>query len=858
MKAAIRYVLVVAGGLLLVAGCGEPASLPGLPQIPLDVNTGADGEINLDLAGRKLGEACSGTEPCRPGLSCIGDVCDAKGETEEGGTCIASIECASGLVCGLDAKCTAEGTGVEGDVCTMPQHCKKELTCQIIGMVGVCSKAGGSDVTQSCSSQADCLAGLLCDTATSVCSPPLQILAASMKPLACEAEAEGAGPIALFHVPRAGEDIAEFYALPFPNDARVKGGRVDLSGHPTLVHSILGYDLVQRYIDAIESELRGFSTVGTSIFRLSRPAAFSTLVAGKGADDTMILFDVTPGSPDYGKRMPVSWSAVSGKGSGGSYVCDNWVAFRTLWARPLRQGTTYAAILRTGITANEGGDFKSDADFLSVVGEKKPSDAALAAAWDAYAPLRAWTKDSDLPICGADVEGACRMQADDLLSATVYTTAQADQEIQAIRDAVESFTPPKVSDLVLCDGATKSPCDDGLTGDEHTRGCMGTDPRYWEIHGKFTAPIWQKGKRPYLQPEDGGALATDGSGKPQSQGTEEICFALSVPKGIPMPDGGWPVVLYGHGTGGTFRSPMGNGFAGEVSSIDVEGTKVGVAVLSFDQAMHGPRRGDTKLGPDVLFFNFANPKGAKGNVLQSVADWFRVERLARTLELPDTMTGAAIKVDPAQIFLTSHSQGSTSAPAFMAHSVHTRLALFSGAGGGLTLSLLGKTSPVDVPGAIGYVLGDVDATGKSRVTEYHPVLNLVQHYFEAIEPLTYAPSIFFEPRPGVPPKHVLHIWGFGDTYVPDSTAKSLSAAMRAVQAAPYEAKIGGTSSKDPPFSKTWVVDSKWVTGAVTDHAPDGDYDGHFVLFRNADAIRQAAQFLGTAVTSPDGIPTVVP
>lgn len=844
-------------GALLASACGEPTTLPGLPQNPLDVNTGGDGLPSLDLIGRKLGESCSGSEPCRQFLTCTGGVCEAKGQSGDGDSCFASVECADGLVCGLDLKCTAEGEGEAGDLCTLPTDCRKDLACHIIGLVGVCSEPGGSDVSQPCATASDCLAGFLCDIATDTCAPPIQILAAATKPLACEDEPEGGGPVALFHVPRAGEEDG-FYSLPFPNDARMKGGRLDLGNHPTLVHSILGYDLVQRYVDAIESEVDGFSTVGVSIFRMSREVSFSTLVAGKGPEDTMQLVDITPGSPDYGKRMPVSWSAVSGKGSGGSYVCDNWVAFRTLWARPLRQGTTYAAILRKGIAATEGGDFAPDADFGAMLGDAEPGDAALAAAWKAYAPLRAFSKDGTLSICGSSVEGACRIEGKDLLNAAVFTTASSDADIQAIRDAVEAFTAPKVSDVVLCDGSTKSPCDDGLTGDEHTRGCMGTDPRFWEIHGTFTAPIWQKGKRPYLSPDDGGALATDGSGKPQSQGTEEICFALSIPKGVPMPEAGWPVVLYGHGTGGDFRSPMGNGFAGEVSSIDVEGTKVGVAVLSFDQSMHGPRRGDTDLGPDVLFFNFANPKAAKGNVLQSVADWFRVERLARTFELPETLTGAAIKVDPANIFLTSHSQGSTSAPAFAAHSVHTRLALFSGAGGGLTLSLLAKTNPVDVPAAIGYVLGDVDASGKSRVNEYHPVLGLVQHYFESIEPLAYASSVFFEPPPGVSPKHVLHIWGFGDTYVPDSTAKSLAAAMRATQASPYEAKVGGTNAKDPPFSKTWVVDTTWVTAAVTDHAPDGDYDGHFVLFRNKDAIRQAVQFLGTALTAGDGIPTVVP
>lgn len=848
-------VLVLLG--LAVAGCGESPTLQGLPSNPLDVVLGDGGTIP-GLVGKKLGEACTGTEPCRQGLACTDGKCAAQGDTKEGGQCFASIECAGGLLCGLELTCVPEGEGGIGDVCSLPQDCKKELSCQIMGLVGLCSEAGTKDVTQPCAETADCLAGMMCDQVSKLCSPPLQILAEASKAMACPAEPEGTGPIAWFRVPRAGADVDEFYTLPFPNDVRVKGGRVDLSGHPTLERGLLGYDLVKRFVDAIEDELGGFSTVGSAIFRVSRPLTFGSLVAGKGPADTMLLVDITPGSPDYGTRMPVSWSAVSGKGSGGSYVCDNWIALRTLWVRPLRQGNTYAAVLRKGIEADDGTAFEPDADFGVVTGSTKPSDGTLAAAWGAYAPLRAWAADGALSPCASQESGPCRMDTKDMLSAAVFTTARADAEVQKLRDAVEAAPAPTISGAVLCDGSTKSPCDDGLSGDEHQRGCIGTDARYHEIQGRFTAPIWQKGKRPYLDPADGGGLAFDGAGKPQSQGTEEICFSLSVPKGVPMPEGGWPVVLYGHGTGGTYRSPMANGFAGEVAKIDVAGTQVGVAVLSFDQAMHGPRRGDTKLGPDVLFFNFANPKAAKGNALQSVADWFRVERLARTLDLGDALTGSPVLLDPERIFLASHSQGSTSAPAFMAHSVRTKLGIFSGAGGGLILSLLSKTSPVDIPSAIGFVLADVDGAGKSRVGEHHPVLNLVQHYFEEIEPLAFAPSVFFEPPPGVPPKHVLHVWGFGDTYVTDATAKSFAAAMRAVQATPYEAKIGGTNAKDPPFSKTWVAENAWVTGAVTDHAPDGDYDGHFVLMRNKDAIRQAVQFIGTALTATDGIPTVVP
>ena len=35
---------------------------------------------------------------------------------------------------------------------------------------------------------------------------------------------------------------------------------------------------------------------------------------------------------------------------------------------------------------------------------------------------------------------------------------------------------------------------------------------------------------------------------------ESVCLALTIPKDIEPPADGWPVVVYGHGTGGNFRA----------------------------------------------------------------------------------------------------------------------------------------------------------------------------------------------------------------------------------------------------------------------------------------------------------------
>ena len=77
-----------------------------------------------------------------------------------------------------------------------------------------------------------------------------------------------------------------------------------------------------------------------------------------------------------------------------------------------------------------------------------------------------------------------------------------------------------------------SPCDDGTPA----RACVAADPKFHEIHGKLTIPIFQQGTAPYEKPADGGGI-TETAGVPQVARTEAVCFALTIPKASRA--GGW-------------------------------------------------------------------------------------------------------------------------------------------------------------------------------------------------------------------------------------------------------------------------------------------------------------------------------
>src|SRR5690606_34419816 len=109
----------------------------------------------------------------------------------------------------------------------------------------------------------------------------------------------------------------------------------------------------------------------------------------------------------------------------------------------------------------------------------------------------------------------------------------------------------------------------------------------------------QQGEAPYESA--GGGIQTSGPVR-----NEDVCLSLTVPK-VSMPASGWPLVVFAHGTGGSFRSHVRPEVAGALAAAAIPGGSVPVAVLGIDQVSHGPRRNGSTQSPNNLFFNFMNP-----------------------------------------------------------------------------------------------------------------------------------------------------------------------------------------------------------------------------------------------------------
>ncbi len=837
------------------------------------------------LAG--LGDACRDTMDCREPLACdASGTCQPTHAVPLGGACVLSADCVAGAYCARGL-CAPAGEGVAGETCTSTAECQSELSCVFVGFGGTCVAGGDGDLGDFCTTTADCVSALVCDPQSRTCqvtwpapagtacqyddqcapalgylclpsvTDPSTRVCRGVGPdetpvpvwagASCPGEMSGAFRV-LFNVPGAGGE--DFFSLPFPNDIRLEGGKVDLTGFPRPPLYAVPADLISRFVQAIQAEQTGFGPNQTVFLRTSqRPlfcaagcASTSSCAAGcMGQGEpgrSMYVVDLTTGG--FGGYV---WQASTGNLP---YICGTWIALTAGFGSPWLPGHTYAVFVHSRIKSESGAMMVQDADFAAMLGTTQPGEARLQDAWLAYQPLRDWLAASPTYPTG-DVAAGTVVAGADLGGAALFTVRDPTAVMVALGDAVAAAGPFAVADLADCDVASPP------------ASCAASSAAFAEIQGTIALPIYQQGTAPY--DTDGGGIAWDGSVVTE-QGRVAVRFSLAVPAGS-TPAGGWPLVVYAHGTGGDFQTHLSDGVAARFA-----GATPAAAVLGIDQVAHGPRRGASATGSDLLFFNFLNPPAAKGNVLQAAAD--QLSLLAAVGDLATAIAAlpnrSDFAFDATRVTFLGHSQGATAGVLAMARAAGTGAAVFSGAGGGLLTTLGAKTSPYDLPTILKLVLAD--RTIGDPWT--HPALSLIQGYLEEADPVNYGRHLASAPLAGSVGKHVLVVAGVGDTYTPNETTRNLARRLSAPSAGISFALKGGqglyiddggtgfgTPLATPPVQGNFLDRGADRTLAVSVHAPPAGSDGHFVLFDVDKAGARAAAFLGDYLADPTAVPTVI-
>ncbi len=795
--------------LIAVAFAGSVALLTGCFLFEEDDPQGqtADGGV---------GQTCSTNNDCGDPLRCAGGFCQAPGSVPTSGPCWSNLDCNADDFCRADGVCAPAGSGGVGDACGTGGECDKNLTCVVAGFSGVCAEAGTGDLDAACTSSSDCLAGLVCgpnDTCLhpSVAYPPFTGVECT----------EDTGPFRVFfEVPRASTQLSEFFRLPFPNNIRVRtDGSLDMRSFPRPGPAGLGIDLVGIYVEALKDSfadgtINGFSATAPVTFRTSGALDFNTLETGEAGGPAIHYMDITDPNNATDRNRSFGYD-----GNQGLYRCKSAITLRNSAHEPLVPGNTYAAYITTDIRSTSGETAVQDADFAIVLGSSRPADPDLGHAWDVYQPFR-------------DFLTANAINPNTIAAAAVFTVQDTTGRMQRLADAVESSPLPVLKDLTLCDTGVTSPCDDG-----ESRVCGAANPDFYEIHGRFSVPIYQQGTPPYANPGDGGDILEVG-GVPQQVGTEDVCFAMTVPKTV-APPGGFPMLVYAHGTGGTFKGFVTNGTARNLAMM--ANPTIGI---SFDGVVHGERRRGNPRDSDSLMFNVINPPAARDNNLQGGVDVLQALRIGQlgTVTLP---TAGDVDLNAALVYYLGHSQGSNVGIPAISVSDYTNAPIFSGAGSLLTLGILNKTSPVNAKSALEFLLGEPLSTS-------HPVMIIWQWYFDASDPVNYGPLLVRNPPAGVSRKHVFMSWGQGDTFSPEPTLNVTAKVIGLPVVNPPVTDIGsGTVTR--PVSDNVSAGGEDRTAACFQYQPDG-FDGHFVLTRTGKAIADWTAFLNSAMTS--GTPNV--
>jgi hypothetical protein len=557
----------------------------------------------------------------------------------------------------------------------------------------------------------------------------------------------------------------------------------------------------------------GFGTNAAVYFSFDGPLDAGTVpldpaeTISSGA--TAFLVDISDG-PGRGEMIPVAVRFIKDRFQ---FTSKNTLILRPVLGFPLRSSTTYAAVVTRGVSSERGTALGAVSDFERTKYAATPEDPDVRAWWEVMNPAY------------AELEELGLVERGEVAALTVFTTQEVLDEMDRVREYIHAQPAPTA--------ANWSQLSD-LAG-------------IYRFEGWFDLPEFQAGDPPDF--EGGGAFVFDQNGTPVSQRTANVPFVLGVPSGTP-PAGGWPVVIYAHGTGGTRE-----GFCNNTFDPCVLMAEVGIASIGIDQPLHGHRNPENR-DPNLTTFNFYNVLAMRDNFRQGAADLLALRRLLDNLEVPaaTSPTGTAIAFDETRVGYMGHSQGGLSGGIYLGVAEGIAGAVMSGAGGGLGVALLEKTEPVDIPALLILALG-VEA---SEFDIDHPTINVFQMFAERADGLNYARRYLLEPHPGATPRHLFFSEGMLDLYTIPIQTEALSSAagcmlMTPVASAVEAMDLRGLTPLDPPVSGNAQDPNGEPVTAVLVQYPN---DGHFAVFDNPTAKSHYTGFLDTMMHQE--IPSVGP
>jgi hypothetical protein len=591
-----------------------------------------------------------------------------------------------------------------------------------------------------------------------------------------------------------------FFDFPFPSELRT-----DRRGHPVLRDFPSARDLVSQVIEVIEGERPGFSTGGATYFRFSDSLdpAYLPAPAESTSDTSGIwLLDIDPDSPRYGERLPFIAAFY--------LEADTYWPGTTLTVRPvpglgMRPGTKHAVVVRHDhLRAADGSDVVASRPFERLKDGREASNVQ-----DAYSDLFAELEVLDIA-------------REDILVATAFTTSDPARELDRLRQDVHAQPLPEVQGWSYLGGSA-------------------TRVTY---EGEFDTYEYFSGVPPYTAALGEGAFEFDSAGNPLHRTPRPVKFAITVPT-TEEPQGGYPIVVYGHGTGGS-----------EGSHVNREGLRLapeGIAMIGFEAALHHGRSAGLESVETLLF---TNPVAAREMVRQTVVDMMLIYRMidAGSFDLSAQDTGGdpiTFAADP--VLFMGHSQGSQEAGLLLAVEPTIEAAFLSAGGGGSLIAVFDrKFMDQDIHCIVGLAAGVLDC---SRFTEDHPVAYLVQALLDPADPLNFAHRFLRERLPSESAVSIYMTEGTADEHTPPRSIEALAVAIGLPRVLPVYSTSLAYELADLPSVMAPVDGNLSLPGGRTVTGGLAQWDGvdHFVIYDEPTGWDAYIQFFSTALSEPHPI-----
>lgn len=604
-------------------------------------------------------------------------------------------------------------------------------------------------------------------------------------------------PVALYDLESTG-----FFDQPWPSDTRLT-----TTGHPDMTGFMPRRNLVGDYLDAVETGQDGFGTMGSVYFRFGADVDVATLPttleASVLSDASVLLIALDEDVPMDAVHHPAVtyWEPRQTV-----YWPGRTLAIRPADGFPLLPDTTYAAVITSRVHPSNFGAFERDADFAAIL----RGDSSVAAERTVIEPALARLTTLGVP-------------TESILNVAVFTTQDPTAAMAQVRDDIVAAPAPVIPTATW------------------TRTTMA--PTFVVSEGVYTAPNFQNGTVPYAS--EGGEILFDADGHAIQQGTFSQRFALSVPVSA-MPPEGYPIALYGHGTGGDYRT-----------FIEDETAKLlaaqGIAVMGIDALFHGTRNPMPENDPDLLFFNITNPNAARFNAVQAALDHVVQGHVATTMTVPDALYERPVRFNTSELYYFGHSQGALVGPLYVGVDDGPRAALFSAGGSLIGRTLLDKTDPVNIPAAVAALLGlrgGAEAFAIEGFTMEHPIVSLLQGWIDPSDPGNYAPLIARRPREGFAPRSVIATEGLRDSFVSPLAMEALAIALGVPIAEPVARPVAGLT----------FLGLTPRSGAITGNLPEGrtgallqfPTQGHFAIFNVPSARTRVGAFFASLAGGNQG------